>query len=87
MSALTSKRSTDGFCNLSGNGNGGDDKLGTMKSSLISKGGEKLGTIKSSATLSVLVEEYKLDALSNDDPSCALLLLSESVRNKLIMIT
>lgn len=62
-----------GFGILSGNGNGGDDKFGTIKSSLILSGGEKLGTTKSSAILSVLVEEYKLDALSNEEPSCVLL--------------
>lgn len=62
-----------GFGILSGNGNGGDDKFDTIKSSLILSGGEKLGTTKSSAILSVLVEEYKLDALSNEEPSCVLL--------------
>lgn len=57
ISALTSIFSTVALGILSGNGNGGDDKLGTIKSSLISNGGEKLGTIRSSAILSVRVEE------------------------------
>lgn len=69
ISAFTSILSTFVFGNLSGSGSGGDDKLGTIKSSRISNGGEKLGTIKSSVTLSVLVDEYKLEALSNEDPS------------------
>lgn len=78
ISTFTSNLSTDGFGILSDKGNGGEDKFGTIKSSLISKGGEKLGTIKSSATLSVFVDEYKLEALSKDDPSWTLLLFSES---------
>lgn len=70
ISAFTSIFSTLALCGiLSGNGKGGDDRSGTIKSSLISRGGEKLGTMRSSAILSVRVEEYRLEALSNDEPS------------------
>lgn len=69
ISALTSIFSKLVLGTLSGKGSGGDDRSGTIKSSFISKGGEKLGTMRSSAIFSVRVDEYKLEALSNDEPS------------------
>lgn len=57
ISAFTSILSIVALGILSGNGNGGEDKSGTIKLSLICKGGEKLDAIISSAILSVRVDE------------------------------